>query len=294
VVITPLLSGIAKVFAVGGLMAGAAGGIYLVAATDESDQQLPESTDSAVISASATASAELGTPTPTETTPPTAETPAAAATSTPPPTPLDEPMLIGGSVWIDARPVLGTVEALIDGKTCASAEVINSGHGPVQVFFMEVPSAAQEQGCGNHGRLVEFTVNGLPLNESVAFEEGLREPVLLTSGAPFARVTGKLIVAADDTTQIIVLPVIDGQVCGEDLAGGILGGPERGYDVVVYSDVQQPGCGTIGKTVSLELAVINDDHSEQALGISIGTTNWAPNETVSRPDWVDPNAASVE
>lgn len=291
---SPFVAGLAKVVAVGALMAAGAGGIYVVAST-QSDEGEPQVVAETPTPSSADTSTPELTPPGTEPVQP-ADTPTPDATATAmasvwedeqPPAPGD-PMLIGGSVWVNAHPVgSGTVDALINGKVCVSAEILRLGQGAVQTFFMYVPSASDEPGCGETGSVVEFRIDGVTLDQRVEFQGGIHPPVTFTSGPAFTQITGIINLTHDYTRQILVQPMIDGKLCGYDLGGGAFGGPQRGYHVVVYSQELEPGCGAQGKIISLELVLVNDDGSEAPLGVTIDAVGWESSTMISADPWTE-------
>jgi hypothetical protein len=192
-------------------------------------------------------------------------------------------MLIGGSIWVDARLVSDRVQAWIGGTLCASEDSIRFPDGPPG-FFMEVPSAAVVDGCGTPGASVQFTIDGRSLDQTVVFTEGAVPPVTLTSGAPFMQISGLFSVTEDDAqVHVAVEPFVDGTRCGYDLASG-RGGTQRGYHVVVFSEELSPGCGAPGKMVELELVVVEDDGTRVPLGMSLGRRDWEPGTLLQAAD----------
>ncbi len=140
---SPFVFGLAKVVAIGALMAGGAGGIYVVAST-QSDEGEPQVAAETPVQ---TATAPAGTSTPDASTPTEP-----AGTSTPTPAPIlsaeqtSGQMWLAGSVWVNARPARVTVRALINGTECAAGKSGGLMDGPGSFFFMMIPSANERTG----------------------------------------------------------------------------------------------------------------------------------------------------
>ena len=189
------------------------------------------------------------TPMPLE---PSATSASAEATTTP--APAEGWMTIGGHLWIDARPAGAVISALIDGQVCAEESTLLPPVGP-PVISLDVPPASEKAGCGRPGATVFLEVNGTPAPQVVPWAGGETPLVEVVIGPPFGRYGGSFTYEGA-VTQYEVVPLIDGNVCGEQLPWP-RGGPSPVvfYEIVVDPIELRAGCGHPGAIVELRVRI---------------------------------------
>ena len=152
---------------------------------------------------------------------------------------------VGGSTWIDGMPTEGaTVRSLVDGNDCTvrTNAITPPDSGPAFALTFVAP-AGLIPGCGEDGKTVSFTINGLPAHETVPWESN-GDPLALTAGHTLALfVSGG--VSGIDPQEIKAF--VDGVLCSESYA------TFGGFYLAVYSAEQQVGCGRRGSTVELSV-----------------------------------------
>lgn len=216
-----------------------------------------------------------GSPVPAATATPSVQTPSTATVSVatpieqtpfptvgfPSPASVSEAMLLGGGVWIDARPASGEVIALIGGIECGRGQsgVLHGGDPPT--FLIEIASDAERPGCGTAGASVTIVVNGRVVNETVVWAPGYQQPVNLVAGPPFGNYFGKLQFNGI-APRAVVRAYVDDVLCGEDPTVIARGAGTATYHVVVEPDALRPGCGRDGVVVSLRLTVEGQAEAE--------------------------------
>lgn len=188
-----------------------------------------------------------------------------------------EPMAFAGSIWVNARPAMGQVNAYINGQLCGSASSELGQRAPFTSFVIQVASDATQTGCGRPGDEVMLTIDGRPFNDRVTWLPGLQEsrsgPFL--AGPEFSEYYGALLIGSRAVSIEEIVPYVNGIVCGDQLTGGLLFTPgEWSYTVVVDSDALTPGCGRPGVDVALRVRF------EGGAEIEIGTLPWEPGHLV--------------
>lgn len=121
--------------------------------------------------------------------------------------------------------------------------------------------------------MVTFTVNGMPAREAIEWLPGLRPSVDIVVGPEFATYFGKIAVAGGSEAQGVVVPYIDGVVCGEQLSGDVDPGVIA-YFVVVDPYELRESCGATGKLVEFRL------ERESGSAEVLGTARWDTAATV--------------
>lgn len=190
-----------------------------------------------------------------------------------------DPMVIGGDLWVDARPVIGEVMAFIGGQECGRGQSIRLAAeppSPIPFFTLEIASDAAQPGCGIPGAEVSITIDGRSVNDTVLWRPGPQPPVSLIAGPSFATYYGELLIDGIPPA-FKVLPYIDGKLCGDDLSAMAVFGGKLTYHVVVDPDELRPGCGRDGADVTLRLQI--DGRSD----ITLSTTQWTTGAAVRLP-----------
>lgn len=263
---SPFIAGLAKVVAVGALMAAGAGGIYVVAST-QSDEGEPR-----VV-------AETPTPSGADTSTPEPGTP---ATNYDPDLLAPGEMVVHGWVWLDARPVSGDIEAWIDGVLCGTAVSGEAVDDYVTgVSSLRIPAASKAPGCGTPGAVIRFRVAGRDANQSAVWQDGRQLRLDLVAGPSFAQYHGQFR-ATEPFDQ--VEPLIGGIPCGYQLNPLMGIGPEYGYHVVVYPESLRPGCGRPGAVVTFR-HIARDDQGQGAARVIAnlaGSEPWRTDGVVER------------
>lgn len=221
---------------------------------------------------------------------PTASATASATTDTPtaprpPQASVDDVMAVGGPMWIDGRRP-GDVEAVatINGVECGRAQSLLLLHSDFSGITLDVASSARTPGCGTPGDPVIITLNGRPINTIVPWQPGdaladfsPEVPPILAVGAPIAEFRGVLHFEESYPLGMEVIPLVDGDTCGEMLSSTVQGrGPEWHYYVVVDAEDLAAGCAKEGDTVSFVLRIDGLDE------IDLGTEVWSPWASIER------------
>jgi len=224
----------------------------------------------------AAGAATIAAPSPTAGTPPT---PSAVAGT---PTPGSKGMTVGGFVWVNARPANSgiIVKALVDGIECASGRAVTWVDAYEPLVELTIPSAEQQAGCGTAGAKIRFVVDGSTANQEAVWEQGVHQSLQLVVGPEFARYQGTYAYPSVTGEPVRVEPIINGKVCGVDLAAGIGPAERRGYDVIVDPEAVSPGCGRPGANVVLRLA-ITEFGVTRVLAIARARVVWTPAKTTS-------------
>jgi len=160
-------------------------------------------------------------------------------------------MFLGGTLWVDARPVEGVVIAYIGGRECGRGKSFTLPDSGGPSFLVTVASDGDQPGCGRPGAEINMTVNGLAVNDPVSWQPGFQQPLNLVVGPAFAQYRGEFRFGGA-RVPLAVVPYVDGIVCGKQL-NGFQGDGQVGYHVVVDSEELRPGCGRAGVAVTLML-----------------------------------------
>ncbi|MDE3097264.1 MAG: hypothetical protein KGK07_14845 [Chloroflexota bacterium] len=118
-------------------------------------------------------------------------------------------MIVGGTLWVDARPATGEVLAFINGKQCGRGQSVLVPSDlliPIPRFVIRVESASTEPGCGIPGAVVTLTVNGRAMNDPVPWRPGFQQQIVSIAGPAFAVYYGTLKVNAA-SPGFAVLPI---------------------------------------------------------------------------------------
>lgn len=168
----------------------------------------------------------------------------------------DEPMLIGGVLWIDGTTPTGEVVAYLGDNECGRGQAVLSGDGGYPDFLVTVASDSQQPGCGVPGAPVTLTLNGRAMDETTPWRPGMQQPRTFFAGDVVAQYVGTVRFDAPfDVSGIVpqqVVPYIDGVVCGAQV-NPMQGNGQIVYQVVVSPASLQQGCGRAGSQVELRL-----------------------------------------
>lgn len=190
-----------------------------------------------------------------------------------------ETMILGASLWVDARPATGEVLAFINGQECGKGQASFADQGsPFTTFGIAIASDADKPGCGVPGAVITMTVNGRELNGPLVWMPGFQAMDALAAGPPFARYYGRIRADFGSLPRMRVVPYVGDAVCGEQLTSSRLALDESSYTVVVDSEDSRPGCGRPGAVVVFKLSI--DGLPE----IDLGTEAWKTTSLVNRND----------
>jgi hypothetical protein len=266
-------------------MALSAGAIYFVSATQDGEQTQTVVETVTPDAANTGTSVGSASPSPLE-----SLTPQVTPTSTATPVegfPTDF-MFIGGTVWVDAEPVITNVSAVIDGIECATTTTSLLGESAVSGFYFSVPSDQVRAGCGVPGAVIEFIVDGATAPVTVQWQPASHPPIDLIIGAPFARYFGTFTYTGD-VQSFVVAALIGTSLCGS------YAGPQQGtggpgsytYFILVESQESEPGCGHDGADVVFHLSVTTPLGLVEA-PVVLPTAPWQPGPIVTLPHSGDP------
>ena len=115
------------------------------------------------------------------------------------------------------------------------------------------------------------------MSSMVSWQPGFQQPVSLMAGPSFARYYGTLSFDGPPP-PFIVLPYIDGVLCGVDMSAMSRGGGPVSYHVIVDPAELRGGCGQSGAQVTLRLQV------EGGLDAVIDVVPWETGGLVHRPN----------
>jgi hypothetical protein len=191
-----------------------------------------------------------------------------------------EAMLVGGTLWVDARPATGEVLAFIGGKQCGrgqSGRLPSEPPDPVNTFVIAIASDSAEPGCGVPGAPVTISVDGREMNDRIPWQPGSQQPRGLIAGPAFATYYGTLTAPGELRWPFSVRPYVGGVLCGADLTSGGLAGQAAHFYVVVDSEELRPGCGRDGVDVELRLRIADETE------IVIDTAPWKQQFGIQRP-----------
>lgn len=223
-------------------------------------------------------SASARTPTPTTTPTPTPAVTLAPPTFTPSPAQFST---FEGQCWLDARPCNGqTVSARINGAVCvspASYSYVPPDADQV-LFVLKVPSKDVTPGCGSEGATVQFFVGDRAVGQPSVWHAGATEIRAFVVGFPFAHFAGALRIDRRLSNESLV-PYVGGNLCGY----GVFGPPPYGYGAEVFSNEQQPGCGTEGAQITFKLL----DAQGNVAGVAREKGNWHAWGGLSGPQQLD-------
>jgi hypothetical protein len=191
-----------------------------------------------------------------------------------------EAMIVGGTLWVDARPATGEVLAFIGGKQCGrgqSGRLQSEPPDPVNTFVIVIASDSAEPGCGVPGAPVTISVDGREMNDRIPWQPGSQQPRGLIAGPAFATYYGTLTAPGELRWPFSVRPYVGGVLCGADLTSGGLAGQAAHFYVVVDSEELRPGCGRDGVDVELRLRIADETE------IVIDTAPWKQQFGIQRP-----------
>jgi hypothetical protein len=184
-------------------------------------------------------------------------------------------MVLGGTLWVDARPFYGEVFAFVGDVQCGRGQSGRLPESGIPVFVVQISSDAQQRGCGVPGAGVRITAGAREMNAQVTWGPGFQQPVELVAGAAFATISGELQFVGE-VPPYRVLPYINGVLCGEQLlAPPLRQGQTPTYQVVVDPENLQPGCGRAGVIVELRL------HIEGESDTVLHTSPWRTGSAVA-------------
>lgn len=190
-------------------------------------------------------------------------------------------MVIGGSIWVDARGAEGEVLAFINGRQCGRGQSVRLNSeppAPFPTFVMSIASDAQQPGCGVPGSNVTVTLNGRPMNDTIVWQPGFQQPLRLIAGPAFAQYSGKLRLDPGLPPRMYVDAFIGGVLCGGPIYVGLLFEQMVvDYTVVVDPEELRTGCGREGVEVDLIMTV------EGQPDVDLGHEVWRPGAFVERP-----------
>ena len=176
------------------------------------------------------------------------------ATSTPSPTPTPSPQQIAvfrGQAWLNGRASGGPITARIGDVICSEPSIsITPADSTETLYTMRVLSNDLRPGCGQPGAGITFFVEDNQASQTALWQAGGDQFLTLIAGPPFARFSGTL--SNSRTLNESVVPFINNQACGYPRGSGFVD-PEHTYATVVFSDEQQPGCGTEGAQITFKL-----------------------------------------
>jgi len=181
-----------------------------------------------------------------------ARTPTPTATSTPMPSPTYTPSAqqistFAGVCWLDAQPCRGEMSARINGVICARDTTPVSVPGVAGlVFHLAVPSKDVLPGCGYEGATVEFFIGNERAALTGIWRTGPFQHMTFIAGHPFAFFVGGLGLVGTVSNEVVV-PYVGDKPCGFSYMG------PSGYQAIVYSSEQEPGCGTEGAQITFKL-----------------------------------------
>ncbi len=197
----------------------------------------------------------------TPTQPPTSPTPAPVPTPQravfPTPASAADAMIVGGTLWVDARPATGEVLAFINGKQCGrgtSGLLQSDPPSAISTFVIQVDADRAHPGCGVPGAEVTLTVNGRAMNDPVPWRPGFQQQIVSIAGPAFAIYYGTLKVNAA-LPGLAVFPYIGGVLCGVNLVALAPDPVTLHYEVVVDPAELKPQCGRAGAYVEFHLRV---------------------------------------
>lgn len=189
---------------------------------------------------------------------------------------LSDKMWIGGSVWVDARPVTGEVVAFIDGKQCGRGlSVVLPSASRFPTFVMDIASDSEVAGCGLPGSVVTLVVGERTANDTFTWQPGSQPAQTFVVGPAFANYRGTL---RTDVKVLDVVPYVGDVACGEavDLYSGADG--LTYYNVAVDPEELKPGCGRAGAEVKFRAEI--DGQAD----VEIAGSTWYTDSLVQRAD----------
>jgi hypothetical protein len=188
-------------------------------------------------------------------------------------------MTMSGVTWIDATPAGEEVRALIGGQECGRGRVFHFNSEPPEVvgtYSLVIASDAMKSGCGVRGSQVIVFIDDQRVNRDFTWAPGDNQ-VPLVVGPDFARYYGHLVLDAGLAPAMRVVPYLNGIACGTQFMGGELYTPfDWWYELTVYPDALQPGCGYDGAEISFMLEI--DGQSS----VDLGTELWDTRQPVTR------------
>jgi hypothetical protein len=215
-----------------------------------------------------------------------------------------ERMSIGGSVWIDARPARALVEVFAGSEKCAQS---TAGTGPddyITDYHVIIRPASEPSMCGIEGVPISFIVDGNRTAETVAWQRGADVRVDLVVGPAFSRYYGLFAMPEYDGYNILLQPVIDGRVCGQQLNALRGEGPDFDYDIVVDPQELITGCGREGAIVLFRVVAMNDMREVVRVLTELPEIErWSPGEFVATSSarmgfhgtlWIDARLAPLD
>jgi len=215
-----------------------------------------------------------------------AQTPTPTSTSTPSvlpgeTAPAPQPAVFGGSVWVNARRVDDRgVTAKIGDVVCATvrAPLVMPPGGGGPTYGLAVPSDEVLPGCGREGATVTFFVGDQQVSQTVVWHAGEDMRVDLIIGPPFALFFGGVGPSRLSSRQVIQ-PYVGNAVCGY----GDANDPGDGYEAVVHSTEQQPGCGVEGSQITFKVL----DAQGNVIAVAKEKGTWHAWDGISSPQQIN-------
>lgn len=217
-------------------------------------------------------------------------------TVTPGPTEVSvQPMVIGGTMWVDARPVEGEVLAFVGTVLCGRGQSVRLGGDSLPFLVVAVETAAQHAGCGQPGAQIQLEVNGRRVNEPIEWAPGPQPQAMYVVGPSFAILTGS-IGSGTRPSGVVLVPYVEDSACGTEIVPQMLPrGVPTSFLVIVDPDELTPGCGRYGSIVRLIAMTDEVGSAEVARATwSIGLTDLGAVAYGSTPVAQSPTPAVAE
>jgi len=173
---------------------------------------------------------------------------------------VEDLLIVRGTAWSDGvpRPSAGplgvrSIRAFVGDRDC-TVESINQilpTDQPQGSFLVYVAPDGLISGCGRAGATVRFTIEGRPVNETLAWSTTPTQSfVTLTAGPPFALFAGSIdpLIELASNNRFEVDAFIEGNDCGE------LYGTFGGFMLVVLPEALRAGCASEGVKIELRIA----------------------------------------
>jgi len=167
--------------------------------------------------------------------------------------------MYSGTVWINGAPVRAKVRAMIDEVDCTGPAPTPPPHTAANAYWLKVLSHEQKPGCGEHGDMITFTIDGMPAPQRDEWRPvGSGEPA-----SPLSRSNFNLIIGPEFTVLYpyvvehepseehreshsnVIVALIDGEACGTTLPTSL------GGDRLIIKPRELPGgCGYEGAQIT--------------------------------------------
>jgi hypothetical protein len=146
----------------------------------------------------------------------------------------------------------------------------------------------EKPGCGYEGAPITFYINDKKANETAVWHASGMQTINLTSGPPFALLTGSFTFAFEPeeyvgvTRPAGIIALVGDEVCGQAVHGiwrgrMVDGQYPYGFIVVVKSNEEQAGCGVEGSEVTFQVVVNRQEGNVcdgQAIAVARQTGIW--------------------